>query len=494
MPPAQRGKPSSPIKLVTYKEASEANSWNQASGPRELLGGGHEARGGGQLEHYSLYVKCSSGMVASQGRNSAPGALPWGDSGSPLSSALAAEAVYCLVSAGTILFNKHALSTYKFPAPNVLLTIQFGIAVALLKVLHFVGILHLEPLRWDIVKLWVPVNIVFVLMNATGFYALMSVSAGMFTVLKNLSNLITILGDWYFFDKTYSWQVWACLGLMIISAVMGGWTDLSFSPKGYAWQLVNCCFTAAYSLHLSSVVRSAASTVPSGPGSGGSQPGGGGGSGALLGSSGSGGAVSGLGPSHKHGHAHAHADHSSSSGPGGGGGGGGRRRLNELSMVYYNNALSVPPLVLLSLLFGEPARLRDYPYTGNPQFIIVVLMGSLLGFGVSFASIWCMSRTSATIYSLTGSMNKVVVAVVGMWYFAEPASGSNLISIALGLVAGFLFVFAKSAPSSHGHAHSHSHTRTHAHGMLGSGGGEGGGVGGGEAQPLLLPQGSAGLG
>lgn len=35
----------------------------------------------------------------------------------------------------------------------------------------------------------------------------MSVSAGMFTVLKNLSNLLTILGDWYFFDKTYSWQV-----------------------------------------------------------------------------------------------------------------------------------------------------------------------------------------------------------------------------------------------------------------------------------------------
>ncbi len=40
-----------------------------------------------------------------------------------------------------------------------------------------------------------------------GFYALASVSAGMFTVLKNLSNLMTIVGDWYFFDKTYNWQV-----------------------------------------------------------------------------------------------------------------------------------------------------------------------------------------------------------------------------------------------------------------------------------------------
>ncbi|KXZ50260.1 hypothetical protein GPECTOR_17g898 [Gonium pectorale] len=344
-----------------------------------------------------------------------------------------------------------------FPAPNMLLTVQFGIAVLLLKIFDFLGALHLEPLRWEVVKIWFPVNIIFVLMNATGFYALMSVSAGMFTVLKNLSNLLTILGDWYFFDKTYSWQVWACLGLMILSAAMGGWTDLSFSPSGYAWQLVNCVFTAAYSLHLSSVVRAAAGAVPGGHPSGGSH-----GGGAHAG--------------HRHG-GQASPDllgHSSRDGSGGGAGPPARKRMSELSMVYYNNVLSVPPLVLLSLMFGEPSRLRDYPYLGNPEFTIVVLMGALLGFGVSFASIWCMSRTSATIYSLTGSMNKVVVAVVGMWYFAEPASRTNLLSIGMGLLAGFLFVFAKSAPTA-------SHTGSGAAaGSISSGGG-----GGRESERLL---------
>lgn len=29
----------------------------------------------------------------------------------------------------------------------------------------------------------------------------------MFTVLKNLANLMTIAGDWYFYGLTYSWQV-----------------------------------------------------------------------------------------------------------------------------------------------------------------------------------------------------------------------------------------------------------------------------------------------
>lgn len=50
-------------------------------------------------------------------------------------------------------------------------------------------------------------------------------------------------------------QVWGCLMLMILSALLGGVTDASFSLRGYAWQMVNCLFTAAYSLYLSGVIR-----------------------------------------------------------------------------------------------------------------------------------------------------------------------------------------------------------------------------------------------
>lgn len=39
--------------------------------------------------------------------------------------AILAEASYCLISAGTILFNKHTLSAFGFPAPNALLLFQF---------------------------------------------------------------------------------------------------------------------------------------------------------------------------------------------------------------------------------------------------------------------------------------------------------------------------------------------------------------------------------
>ncbi len=97
---------------------------------------------------------------------------------SALSSPLAAEVIYCTVSAGTTLFNKATLSSFDFPAPNVLLLFQFVLAVALLQALHLARLVQLQPVRWETVRVWVPVNLIFVAMNATGFYALQDIGAG----------------------------------------------------------------------------------------------------------------------------------------------------------------------------------------------------------------------------------------------------------------------------------------------------------------------------
>jgi len=203
------------------------------------------------------------------------------------------------------------------------------------------------------------------------------------------------------------------------------------------------------------------------------------------------------------------------------------RRFLHLLQVYYNNVLSLPPLALLVLLSREMFVLPGYPGLWNPELQIVALLGSLMGFLVSFASIWCMSRTSPTIYSLTGSLNKVIgdlrvscqmylltlhlcccclassppnttplslhlnryactlstmhlclfalhdppaqcfslpqkviVALFGVWYFEEPTNAANVASIALGLAAGLLFVFAKSIQPSQSSSSSSSYLRT----------------------------------
>jgi hypothetical protein len=45
-------------------------------------------------------------------------------------------------------------------------------------------------------------------------------------------------------------QVWACLCMMLLSAMVGAYTDLNFNWSGYGWQVANCLFTSAYALHL----------------------------------------------------------------------------------------------------------------------------------------------------------------------------------------------------------------------------------------------------
>ncbi|KAG2492123.1 hypothetical protein HYH03_009614 [Edaphochlamys debaryana] len=241
------------------------------------------------------------------------------------------------------------------------------------------GVVQLQPLRWPIVRMWLPVNIIFVAMLGTGFYALNLMGIGMFSVWKQLANLSTALGDVLIYKKSYGWPVWGCLGLMIISAIVGASTDARFSWEGYTWQVINCLLTSAYALHLREVMDKVAE----------------------------------------------HTDD--------------KQKLSEFSMVYYNNLLSIPFIVLLMWGFGEFQTLPQQHALGVAAFQAVALLGGIIGFAISFSSLWFLSQTTATIYSLIGSLNKIPIAVVGLLAFNEPTNAKNLSSIIIGLSAGVLF-------------------------------------------------------
>lgn len=54
--------------------------------------------------------------------------------------------------------------------------------------------------------------------------------------------------------QMYGAGVWSTLALMAVSALCASATDLAFNMPGYLWQLVNCLFTAGYSLYLRGVM------------------------------------------------------------------------------------------------------------------------------------------------------------------------------------------------------------------------------------------------
>jgi GDP-mannose transporter len=94
-------------------------------------------------------------------------------------------------------------------------------------------------------------------------------------------------------------------------------------------------------------------------------------------------------------------------------------------------------------LYLQAYTVLQQPALRNPIFVAAAILSSLLAMSISFASLWFLSTTTATTYSLVGSLNKIPVAILGLVAFNVPWSAENLASVLVGLVAGIVFVQAK---------------------------------------------------
>ncbi|CAL9072663.1 unnamed protein product [Musa textilis] len=296
--------------------------------------------------------------------------------------ALLSGLAYCISSCSMILVNKFVLSGYDFNAGISLMVYQNLVSVLVVSILRIFGVISTEPLTWKLVKVWFPVNVIFVGMLITSMFSLKYINVAMVTVLKNVTNVITALGETYLFMKHHDKKVWTALFLMIISAFSGGITDLSFHAIGYIWQTLNCFLTASYSLTLRRVMDTAKQVTKSG-------------------------------------------------------------KLNEFSMVLLNNTLSLPLGLLLIFVFNEVDYLYKTPLLKMPMFWLVTTSSGFLGLAISFTSMWFLHQTGATTYSLVGSLNKIPLSIAGILLFKVPTSLENSLSILFGLLAGVFFAKAK---------------------------------------------------
>lgn len=304
-----------------------------------------------------------------------------------VSEELVSGCCFCITSASMTLLNKAALSAFHFTAPTTLLCFQCTVTLVLVGIAYALGFGKPPPITLRLLRMWLPVNILFVGMVWTSFYALRGLGVAMVTVLKNLTNFLVIFGDLYLFNKHYSAGVWATLFLMLGSALCSAATDLAFDAAGYAWQLVNNFFTAAYSLWLRFVITQMSVIT------------------------------------HKQG------------------------GTDELGMVVYNNLLSIPMIVALIFATGEAGRLGQERAIWETGFQLAAVVSALLSFLISIASMWFLSCTTATTFSLVGSLNKIPLAILGMLLFKAPTSTNNVISVMIGLAAGVVFAHAKASSS-----------------------------------------------
>lgn len=294
-----------------------------------------------------------------------------------------AALAFCTTSIAMMLLNKAVMAKFDFNAPTVLLFMQCFCTLWMSVAWRSLAMKNAAPIDHRWLHHWLPVNLLFVGMLWTSFCALKYLGVAMVTVLKNLTSFLVIAGDYYFFKKRYGAGIWWTLVLMLVSALASAATDLAFDARGYGWQLLNNVFTAAYSLALRGLMQTMAEKMKG-------------------------------------------------------------EKIDECSLAYFNSLLALPLLLLVALLSGELSMLSRQPALRQPSFYITAGAGAAVGFLLSVSSMWLLSLSTATIFSIIGSLNKIPTAALGIIFFQDPTSPHNILSVFIGLGAGVVFAYAKA--------------------------------------------------
>jgi GDP-mannose transporter len=117
-------------------------------------------------------------------------------------------------------------------------------------------------------------------------------------------------------------------------------------------------------------------------------------------------------------------------------------KLPKFGMVYYNNLLSIVLLLPLIIYMEEIPKLFD-PRIMTTTFIMNNVLAGLLGFYLNFASLWCVSTTSATTYAVVGSLNKVPITILGFILFDTAMTTEGILFISLATLGGFIYAYSK---------------------------------------------------
>ncbi len=115
--------------------------------------------------------------------------------------------LYSVCSVSMVLTNK-VISTSvadkaHLPQYSIIL-FQCLLATIFVEAAKYFNFVEYAPFNMNIAKAWLPLNFLFIGMLCTGFFSLVYVSVPMVTIFKNLTNLVTVFGDWYLFHEKYT--------------------------------------------------------------------------------------------------------------------------------------------------------------------------------------------------------------------------------------------------------------------------------------------------
>ncbi|PHZ16759.1 GDP-mannose transporter [Rhizopus microsporus ATCC 52813] len=303
---------------------------------------------------------------------------------------------YCIASIVMTVANKYVVSG-DFNMVFLLLTVQSIVTILFLQVFKFLNLIKYREYSHEEAKKWYPIVIFLVAMIYTGSKALQYLPIPVYTIFKNLTIILIAYGEVLWFGGSVSSLMMLSFALMTLSSVIAGWNDV-FNALDSVLNvtLAEAKIIVGYFWMAVNCLSSAAFVLYM------------------------------------------------------------RKRIKltnfkDFDTVYYNNLLSIPLLLLPSLLL-ENWSIENLEFNFPPEErqarIWAMIFSGVSAFGMSYASAWCVRTTSSTTYSMVGSLNKLPIAISGIVFFGDKATFGNVTAIFMGFVAGIVYSYAKAFPKS----------------------------------------------
>eukprot|EP01064_Diplonema_japonicum_P014344 TRINITY_DN2194_c1_g1_i1.p1 TRINITY_DN2194_c1_g1~~TRINITY_DN2194_c1_g1_i1.p1 ORF type:complete len:364 (+),score=75.19 TRINITY_DN2194_c1_g1_i1:33-1124(+) len=127
--------------------------------------------------------------------------------------------------------------------------------------------------------------------------------------------------------------------------------------------------------------------------------------------------------------------------------------MGKWGPVYYNNLLSLPPL-LLPVMYdfnGWFAKLKTLDDSTSITYITLMILISAV---MTMSSFWCMRVTNPTTYGVIGGMNKIPLTLLGIWIFEQYPTTTGAIGIVSAIAGGLVYTHAVQLNSEPANLHS----------------------------------------
>lgn len=291
---------------------------------------------------------------------------------------------YCASSILMTTTNKYVVSGHHFNLNFFLLAIQAIVCIVVIATLKFFGVITYRKFNINEAKKWSPIAFLLVLMIYTSSKALKYLAIPIYTIFKNLTIILIAYGEVLWFGGEVTPMALGSFILMVFSSVIATYGD-----KDATTGVSN--FNIGYFWMALNCFSSAAFVL-------------------FM-----------------------------------------RKRIKltnfkDFDTMYYNNLLSIPILLVASLLLedwsSENISLNFPPENRTAVWMAMIISGAT-SVGISYCSGWCIRVTSSTTYSMVGALNKLPIALSGLVFFDAPINFFSISSIFVGFAAGLVYVVAK---------------------------------------------------